>query len=321
MSNSTLVSYTKISPNRNSPRNHSIDRITIHCVVGQASVVSLGELFANPGRQASSNYGVGFDGRIGMYCPESDRSWCSSSAENDNRAITIEVASDNYAPYAVNSAAYASLINLCVDICKRNGKTKLLWLGSKSAALSYSPKSNEMVMTAHRWFADTICPGDYLYTRFGEIAKAVTSKLEDSYIWAQKWHLYDSKGTMQTGWKKVKGKWYFLDSNGIMKTGWLRLSNKWYLLSGNGDMLSGWQKVNGKWYLLAGPEDGHMLTGWQKVNNKWYYLDPVNGDMKTGWLKDKNKWYYLNADGSMVTGTKVIDGKTYHFDSSGALIS
>ena len=77
MSNSKLVSHTNISPNRNAPRNAAISRITPHGVVGQCSVESLGNLFANPGRQASSNYGIGADARVGMYCPESDRAWTS----------------------------------------------------------------------------------------------------------------------------------------------------------------------------------------------------------------------------------------------------
>jgi hypothetical protein len=173
MNNSTLVSYTKISPNRTSPRNHKIDTITIHCVVGQASVETLGNVFAPTSRQASSNYGVGVDGRIGMYCEEKDRSWCSSSSSNDNRAITIEVASDTTHPYAVNEKAYAALIDLCVDICKRNGIKELKWKADKSL-IGQVDKQN---MTVHRWFANKSCPGDYLYNRHGEIAKAVNERL------------------------------------------------------------------------------------------------------------------------------------------------
>lgn len=176
MSNSSLVNYTQISPNRNAPRNHKIDTITIHCVVGQASVESLGNLFANPGREASSNYGVGYDGRIGLYCPESDRSWCSSSPENDNRAITIEVASDNYPPYAVNSAAYNSLIQLVADICKRNGIKKLMWKNDQSLIGNVAMQN----MTVHRWFAATECPGEYLMSRMSEIASRVNAMLGES---------------------------------------------------------------------------------------------------------------------------------------------
>ncbi len=176
-SNSPLVAYTKISPNRTSPRNHAIDRITIHCVVGQVTAEALGSVFAPTSRGASSNYGVDKDGRIGMYCEEKDRSWCSSSRENDHRAITIETASDTSHPYAVRPAAYNALIDLCVDICRRNGKNKLLWFGDKNTALNYSPKSNEMVMTVHRWFANTLCPGQYLLDRQGAIADAVNARL------------------------------------------------------------------------------------------------------------------------------------------------
>ena len=131
MSNSKLISCTLISPNKNSPRNHKIDTITIHCVVGQCSAERIGEIFKPTSRQASSNYGIGYDGRIGLYVDEADRSWCSSSAANDNRAITIEVASDTKHPYAVNDKAYAALLDLVEDICRRNGIKKLVWSTSK----------------------------------------------------------------------------------------------------------------------------------------------------------------------------------------------
>lgn len=180
MSNSNLISYTKISPNRNSPRNHAIDRISIHCVVGQCTVERIGEIFAPSSREASSNYGIGLDGRIGMYVEEKDRSWCTSSRENDNRAVTIEVASDTVHPYAVKEAAFAALLDLCTDICKRNGKKKLLWFGDKDKTLAYTPKADEMVLTVHRWFANKACPGEYLYSRHGAIAAEVTKRLAEA---------------------------------------------------------------------------------------------------------------------------------------------
>lgn len=174
MSNSKLVNYTQISPNRNSPRNHKIDRITPHCTVTQCSVEALGNLFANTAREASSNYGIGYDGRVGMYCPEGDRSWCSSSPYNDHRAVTIEVASDNYAPHAFNWVAYMKLVELCVDICQRNGKTKLLWLGHDK----YEPKENEMLLTLHRWYAATACPGEWLVSRMADLASRVNAIID-----------------------------------------------------------------------------------------------------------------------------------------------
>lgn len=173
MSNSPLVSYTKISPNRTSPRNHKIDTITIHCVVGQCSVETLGNVFAPTSREASCNYGIGVDGRIGMYCEEKDRSWCSSSGSNDNRAITIECASDTTHPYAINDKVYKALIELLADICKRNGIEELKWKADKSL-IGQPDKQN---MTVHRWFADKSCPGDYIYNRLGQIASEVNDKL------------------------------------------------------------------------------------------------------------------------------------------------
>lgn len=173
MSNSKLVDYTKISPNKTSPRNHKIDTITIHCVVGQCSVETLGNVFAPTSRRASSNYGIGYDGRIGMYVEEKDRSWCSSSASNDNRAITIEVASDTKHPYKVRDAAYKALIDLCTDICKRNGIKELKWRADKSLI----GKVEQQNMTVHRWFANKACPGDYLYNLHGQIAAEVNARL------------------------------------------------------------------------------------------------------------------------------------------------
>lgn len=174
MSNSPLVSYTKISPNKTSPRNHKIDTVTIHCVVGQCSVETLGNIFAPTSRQASANYGIGVDGRIGMYVEEKDRSWCSSNAANDHRAVTIEVASDTTEPYAVNAKAYAALIDLLVDICQRNGITKLIWSTNKADRVNHKNGCN---MTVHRDYANKSCPGTYLYERHSQIASEVNKRL------------------------------------------------------------------------------------------------------------------------------------------------
>lgn len=173
-SNSPFVSYTKLSPNCTKNRTHAIDTITIHCVVGQVTVERLGEIFARPERQASSNYGIGYDGKIGLYVPESSRSWCSSSASNDHRAVTCEVASDTYHPYAVTDAAYESLILLVTDICKRNGIKKLVWSENKSDRINHRNGCN---MTVHRDFAKKECPGEWLYSRHAEIAARVNEKL------------------------------------------------------------------------------------------------------------------------------------------------
>lgn len=180
MSNSSLVNYTKLSPNHSGARTHAIDRITPHCVVGQCSVETLGNVFAPTSRQASCNYGIGVDGRVLLCVDEGNRSWCTSSNANDQRAVTIECASDTTAPYAFKDVVYQKLITLCVDICKRNGKKKLLWLGDKNKTLNYSPKSDEMVLTVHRWFANKSCPGDWMYARMGDLASKVTAQLGGS---------------------------------------------------------------------------------------------------------------------------------------------
>lgn len=174
--NSSLVKYTGLSPNHSGQRTHSIDRITPHCVVGQLTAEGICACFPK-GREASCNYGIGKDGKIALCVEEKNRSWCSSSAENDQRAVTIECASDSTAPYAFNTAVYNALIELCVDICKRNGKNKLLWLGDKTKTLNYAPKSGEMVLTVHRWFANKSCPGDWMYSRMGDLATTVTKRL------------------------------------------------------------------------------------------------------------------------------------------------
>lgn len=175
MSNSSLVSYTRISPNKTTPRNHKIDTITIHCMAGDLSVESCGNLFAKSSRQASSNYGIGSDGRIAMYVEEKDRSWCSSNKSNDHRAITIEVANDGGAEtgWHISDKAYNALIALLVDICKRNDIKKLLWKADKSLI----GKVDKQNMTVHRWFAAKACPGDYLYNLHGQIAKEVNEIL------------------------------------------------------------------------------------------------------------------------------------------------
>lgn len=176
-SNSSLATYTKLSPNNSGLRAHAIDRISPHCVVGQCSIQSLGSWFELRSTRASSNYGIDKDGKIGLFVEEKNRSWCTSSSANDNRAITIECASDSTDPYAMHDCVYTSLIKLCADICKRNGKTKLLWIPDKNKALNYSPKSDEMLITVHRWFANKSCPGDWLYSRLGSLADQVNKLL------------------------------------------------------------------------------------------------------------------------------------------------
>lgn len=175
MSNSPLATYTRITKNKTSPRNHAIDTITIHCIVGQWTAKQGCDYFATTDRQCSANYVVGKDGSIGLSVDEKDRSWCSSNGTNDNRAITIEVASDTTHPYAVTAKAYAALLDLVTDICKRNEIKKLVWSTNKNDRVNHRNGCN---MTVHRDFANKACPGEYLYSRHGEIAAEVNRRLQ-----------------------------------------------------------------------------------------------------------------------------------------------
>lgn len=167
MSNSALVDYTRLSPNRSHPRNHTIDKITIHHMAGNLSVETCGSVFANSSREASANYGIGSDGRVGLYVDEGDRAWASASPSNDNRAVNIEVANcATGGDWPVSSAAYNKLIDLCVDICQRNGIKTLNYTGDADGNL-----------TEHRMFMATACPGPYLHERMSQIAAAVNARL------------------------------------------------------------------------------------------------------------------------------------------------
>lgn len=174
MGNSALATYTKLSPHRTSPRQSKIDTITIHCYVGQTTVQSAGAWFASPSAKCSCNYVVDKNGKVGLIVPESNRAWCSSSGANDHRAVTIEVASDRTHPYAVNDKAYAALLDLVADICRRNGIKKLVWSTSKADRVGHKNGCN---MTVHRDFANKACPGKWLYDRHGQIAAAVNKRL------------------------------------------------------------------------------------------------------------------------------------------------
>jgi hypothetical protein len=196
---SSLVDLTVLSPYHSGKRTHVVDRITPHCYVGQVSVERIGRGFQNrpAGKEASCNYGIGTDGRVILVVEEENRSWCSSSNANDQRAITIECASDATSPNAFNDAVYSKLIQMCVDICKRYNKKKLLWIEDKTTALAYNPKSDEMLLTVHRWFLPTKkCPGDWMYSRMGDLASKVTSLLNGGVTPVKPFEPYKVKVTI-----------------------------------------------------------------------------------------------------------------------------
>ena len=225
MSNSSLICYTKLSPNCNKPRNHAIDTITIHHMAGNLSVEACGEMFAKPSRQASSNYGIGSDGRIGLYVDEANRSWCSSSPENDHRAVTIEVANCGGEPdWPVSDKAYAALLDLVTDICRRNGIKQLRYTGDKTGNL-----------TMHKWFAATACPGPYLESRFPAIAAEVNRRLSI---------------TPKAGWTPENGAWYWYEAGEKARSKWVLDGGYWYYLGMDGRMQTGLQKIGGKLYML-----------------------------------------------------------------------
>lgn len=174
MANSPLVTYTNLTKNHSGKRNHAIDTISIHCYVGQVTAKKGCDYFATTDRECSANYVVGYDGSIGLSVDEANRSWCTSNAANDHRAITIEVACEATHPYKVTDKAYAALLDLVTDICKRNGIKKLVWSTNKADRVNHANGCN---MTVHRDYANKACPGDYLYSRHGEIAAEVNKRL------------------------------------------------------------------------------------------------------------------------------------------------
>ena len=300
--NSSMVTYTKLSPNHSGQRTHSIDRITPHCVVGQCSVETLGNIFLPASRQASSNYGVGVDGRVGMYVEEKNRSWCSSSNANDQRAVTIECASDTKSPYAFKDVVYQTLIKLCVDICKRNGKKKLLWLGDKTKTLNYSPKADEMVLTVHRWFANKSCPGDWLYARLGDLASKVTASLADS-----------SKPAASTG--KVKAGDLVAITGGTYYGGkaipaWVK-KLKWYVLEVSGDRAVINKDESGKYAIMSPVKVSDLAVAGEKPASTYRTHTVVKGDT----LWDIAERYL--GKGSRYSEIKTLNGLTSNVIYSG----
>ena len=166
MSNSPLATYRRITKNKNSPRNHKIDTVTIHCMAGRMTGKGCADYFATTDRQVSANYCIGYDGDVAVSVDEGDRSWCSCSPSNDHRAVTVEVATESYAPYKCTDKAYNALLDLVTDVCRRNGIERLRYTGDTSGN-----------MTKHKWFANTACPGAYLEGKFPDIQREVNRRL------------------------------------------------------------------------------------------------------------------------------------------------
>lgn len=301
MSNSSLVQYTKISPNSTNPRRKKIKKITIHHMAGPLSVETCGNIFARPERRASSNYAVGVDGRIAMYVEEKNRAWTSSSSANDDEAITIEVANSAVGGnWPVSDAVLARTIDLCVDICKRNSIKELNYTGDKFGNL-----------TRHDMFANTVCPGPYLGSKFPYIAAEVNKRLvaknppPTSFlvkVTADELNIRSGPGVANriTGTIKDKGIYTIVDTKedwGKLKSGmgWIHLgyterlnpsppatkptSNYLVKVTAN--------KLN----IRSGPGTNYKLQG--AITDKGTYTI-VDTKGKWGKLKSGAGWIYLN---------------------------
>lgn len=164
---------------KSNPREHysfnktgAITKITVHHMAGRMTAKACAEMHAKGSRKASANYYIGFDGEIVLGVPEEQRAWTSSSAPNDYQAVTIEVSNDcNGEPWTVSDKSMKALIDLCTDICVRNGIKALNFTGDKSGNL-----------TMHRYFSKTACPGEYLASRFPDIARKVNDNLSAGHI-------------------------------------------------------------------------------------------------------------------------------------------
>lgn len=286
MSNSSLVTYTKLSPHYDSREGTPITDITIHHMAGNLTVYECGEVFQT--REASANYGIDGEGRVGLYVDEKNASWANANAASNRRSITIELANDQIGgQWHVYDRAIEKCIELCADICRRNGIKKLYYTGDTSGNL-----------TRHNMFYATACPGPYLQSKFPYIESEVNKRL-----------------TMKNGWIKEGGEWYFY-KNGKKLTGWLE-DNGWYFLGSDGAMVSS-NMVNDKgnrYYMKA---NGLMASNeWIKFKNGYRYFGK-SGKMAKGWLKWKSNFYYLDKNGYMVTGSKKL---TCKFASDGKLVT
>lgn len=282
MSNSSLVSCTILSKNNYGKRNHAIDTITIHCMAGQLSAESCGRWFQNA-TNASSNYGVGPDGRIGLYVEEQKGAWCSSNKANDMRSVTIEVASDPKPPYAVTDKALEATINLCADICRRNGIKALVWSTSKADRVNHRNGCN---MTVHRDYSPKSCPGDYLYARMGQIASAVNARLGDG---GNKTYCGTGIGA---GTAKEDMAVRDASSTKGAKIGEVRKGQKVEILS---VLKNGWLKV-----VWPGSAKGYAYTS--NAGGGYYAVD-IPGAAKTGTVSNCWALNVRNAPNGSVIGT------------------
>ncbi len=254
MSNSNLINYTKISPNSTNPRQDNIKKITIHHMAGNLSIEGCGDLFANPSRQASANYGIDSSGRIGMYVEENNRAWTSGNADNDNQAVTIEVANDGGAPdWHVSDTALAKLIDLCTDICRRNNIPSLNFTGNANGNL-----------TMHCYFQATACPGPYLKSKFAYIADEVNKRLKaadtsgNGNTYKVQVGAYSVKSNADAMLAKVKAAGF--DTYMVQADGMYKIQVGAYNLKSNAEAMQTTLKLNGFDAFIT-TEQGKAVSG------------------------------------------------------------
>lgn len=267
MSNSSLVDYVKISPNKQVMTNKVVRKITIHHMAGDLSVETCGNVFQKKGG-VSTNYGIGSDGRVGLYVDEKDRSFASANRENDAQAVTMEVANDVIGGnWHVSDKALAKTIELCADICKRNGIDKLIWTGDKTGNL-----------TVHRFFIATACPGEYLMSKMQYIADEVNKLLVPQKVdeWKHNdkgyWYEYADGTYPKSEWKEIDGSWYYFNEKGYaLCNAWIKYKDKWYYLGEDRKMVyDNFVDYKGKRYYLS--SSGAMYIGLKTINGSLYYF-------------------------------------------------
>lgn len=287
MSNSNLVDYILISPHKESRSPYQITDITIHHMAGHLTVEECGRVFQT--REASSNYGIDYIGKIALYVPEDMASWANANSASNKRSITIELSnSETGGSWPVSDLTLTRCIQLCADICHRNkGIGRLRFTGDTSGNL-----------TMHKYFYPTSCPGPYLEKKFGYIQEEVNKRLAGGWIYElDQWHYYEDGEIVKSAWRKDRTGWCYLNKEGnIVKSAWVKSKNKWYYCG----------------------SDGYMVTNkWQKDGTgQWCYLGPDGAQVKDKWLIYRSNIYYIKPDGYMATGEHEIKCS---FDESGKL--
>ena len=285
MTHSNLTQVVMHSPNGYFPRSDSIKKITIHHMAGVMTAEQCGYVFGTTARQASSNYGIGNDGKVACYLEEENAPWTSSSFWNDNQAVTMEV-SNSYAgdPWPISEAAWDSMIALCADICKRYG-IEPSYTGDTSGTF-----------TEHRMFAATGCPGPYIHERMQRIVEEVRQAMNGST--AGEW-IYS----------KDKKKWWYRYADGSWPAAkWERIGEKWYYFDAEGWMAEGWLDYDGNRYYLqpksaaTGNDYGWMVTGAKTIGGKRYWFGEDGAMFRDGFRKAASgNWYAFGKDGARIT--------------------